>query len=128
MPSRVDRVSQNLSPVSAKAVLSATTLIGLCQVADKYHLSRVSLFRLAGAGSRVRGRLLSNHLSRRWKRLRIVSYKSLSYLRLPLDLWLGRGKPLNPYLKGIIVEEVRRPTQAIGSGALRHPVERRGAR
>lgn len=104
----VDKVSVNLSPVSAKAVLSATTLIGLCQLADKYALSRTSLFRLAGAGFRVRSRLLSHRLSRRWKRLRAVSDKSLSYLRLPLDLWFGRGNPINPYYEGIITEEVRR--------------------
>lgn len=91
----------NLTPVSAKA--AATTLIGLCQLAEKYGLTRSCLIRLAGAGFRVRGR--SNRLSRRWKRLRVVSDKSLSYYRLPLDLWFGR--PLNPYLKGIIVDMVR---------------------
>ncbi|KAG6467675.1 hypothetical protein ZIOFF_074473 (mitochondrion) [Zingiber officinale] len=105
----VDRVQVNLTPVSAKALLGATTLIGLCQLAEKYGLSRTSLFSLAGAGYRVRARLLSHHLSRRWKRLR--ADKSLTYLRLPLDLWLN---PTNPYLKGIIVEKVRRVSQAIG--------------
>ncbi|KAG6492681.1 hypothetical protein ZIOFF_047646 [Zingiber officinale] len=105
----VDRVQVNLTPVSAKALLGATTLICLCQLAEKYGLSRTSLFSLAGAGYRVRARLLSHHLSRRWKRLR--ADKSLTYLRLPLDLWL---KPTNPYLKGIIVEKVRRVSQAIG--------------
>lgn len=95
--------------MSAKALLGATTLIGLCQLAEKYGLSRTSLFSLAGAGYRVRARLLSHHLSRRWKRLR--ADKSLTYLRLPLDLWLN---PTNPYLKGIIVEKVRRVSQAIG--------------
>lgn len=27
---------------------------------------------------------------------------------LPLDLWLGRGRPLNPYLKGFLVEFLRK--------------------
>ncbi|KAG6492682.1 hypothetical protein ZIOFF_047647 [Zingiber officinale] len=101
----VNRVQVNLTPVSAKALLGATTLIGLCQLAEKYGLSRTSLFSLAGAGYRVH----EHHLSRQWKRLR--ADKSLTYLRLPLDLWLN---PTNPYLKGIIVEKVRRVSQAIG--------------
>lgn len=100
------RVQVNLTPVSAKAVLTASSFLGLCQLAEKYSLKRQSLIRLAGAGFRVRSRLLSSKLSLRWKRLIVLSNRSLSYLRLPLELWFGRGKPLNPYLKGIIVSEV----------------------
>ena len=29
---------------------------------------------------------------------------------MPLELWLGRGRPLNPYLKGSLVEWLRRET------------------
>ncbi|KAG6467636.1 hypothetical protein ZIOFF_074512 (mitochondrion) [Zingiber officinale] len=101
----VDRISINLTPVSAKAMLASSSLIGLCQLAEKYGLTRSCLIRLAGAGYRVRGRILSRNLSRRWKRLRVVADKCLSYYRLPLDLWLGGGNPLNPYLKGIIIEK-----------------------
>ncbi|XP_074566475.1 uncharacterized protein LOC141823102 [Curcuma longa] len=103
----VDRVQVNLTPVSAKAILASSSLIGLCQLAEKYNLSMRCLVRLAGAGYRVRGRMLSTRLSRRWKRLRVVADRSLSYYRLPLDLWFGRGNPMNPYLKGIIIDRVR---------------------
>ena len=103
----IEKVSINLTPVSAKAILASGSLIGLCQLAEKYNLSRSCLSRLAGAGYRVRGRILSSRLSRRWKRLRVVSDRSLSDYRLPLDLWLGRGNPLNPYLKGIMIDRVR---------------------
>lgn len=42
----------------------------------------------------------------------VLSDRSLSYLRLPLELWLGRA--LNPYLKGIIVAEVlSRPNELV---------------
>lgn len=64
----VDRVQVNLTPVSPKELLGETTLIGLCQLADKYGLSRTS----RGAGYRVRARLLSNHLSLWWKQGREV--------------------------------------------------------
>ncbi|KAG6492677.1 hypothetical protein ZIOFF_047642 [Zingiber officinale] len=101
------------SPLTDYALLGDDILIAhkwlKSLLAEKYGLSRTSLFSLAGAGYRVRARLLSHHLSRRWKRLR--ADKSLTYLRLPLDLWLN---PTNPYLKGIIVEKVRRVSQAIG--------------
>ncbi|KAG6467635.1 hypothetical protein ZIOFF_074518 (mitochondrion) [Zingiber officinale] len=109
----IEKVSINLTPVSAKAILASGSLIGLCQLAEKYNLSRSCLSRLAGAGYRVRGRILSSRLSRRWKRLRVVSDRSLSDYRLPLDLWLGRGNPLNPYLKGIMIDRVG----SLGAGA-----------
>ena len=107
----VDQIQVNLTPISAKAVLTSFELIGLCQFAEKYDppISSIlsCLIRLAGAGYRVRGRILSSSLSRRWKRLRVVADKCLSYYRLPVDWWLGRGNPLNPYLRGIIVDRVR---------------------
>ncbi|KAG6467802.1 hypothetical protein ZIOFF_074318 (mitochondrion) [Zingiber officinale] len=97
-----DRVQVNLTPVSASAILASTSFIGLCQLAC---LSNNCLMTLAGMGYRVRARQLSTKsLSKRWRRLRVVADKSLSYSSLPLDLWLGRGLPLNPYKKGIIVE------------------------
>ena len=103
----VKKVQVNLTPISAKAMLASRSLIGLCQLAERYDLKRSCLIRLAGAGYRVRGRILSSSLSRRWKRLRVVSDKCLSYYRLPLELWFGRGNPMNPYLKGIMIDRVR---------------------
>ncbi|XP_074562643.1 putative mitochondrial protein AtMg01110 [Curcuma longa] len=99
------RVQVNLTPVSAPAVLASNTFLGLVQLADKYSLTKFTLIRLAGAGFRVRSRILSSSITRRWRRLLVIADKSLSYQRLPLDLWFGRGLPLNPYLKGVIVEK-----------------------
>lgn len=114
--SRSDRLTKNLSPISAKAVLAAQTLIGVSQLAAKYGMSKVSVLRFAGAGYRVRSRMLSPSLSKRWRRMIIVADKPLGKSRLPLDLWLGRGNPISPYLRGIIVELVReecKPKQLI---------------
>ncbi|KAG6466681.1 hypothetical protein ZIOFF_074456 (mitochondrion) [Zingiber officinale] len=98
-----DRVQVNLTPVSASAILASTSFTGLCQLAHKYGLSSNCLLRLAGMGFRARSRLLSPSLSRRWKRLRVISGKLLSNSSLPLSMWFGRGLPLCPYKKGIIV-------------------------
>lgn len=82
----------NLSPISAKALLAAHSLVGLCQFADKYSISRTAtLFCLAGAGYRVRARLQSKHLSRRW--LRVVAQRPPGKSLLPLEWWIDRGKP-----------------------------------
>ena len=102
----VYNVQKNLTPVSAKAVLSASSFLGLAQLADKYNLKKDSFIRLAGAGYRVRSRMKSPSLSNRWLRLLVLADRSLSYQRLPLNLWFGRGLPLNPYYKGLIVEKV----------------------
>lgn len=27
---------------------------------------------------------------------------------MPLELWLGRGRPLNPYLRGFLIDHLRK--------------------
>lgn len=65
-----------------------------------------SWFRLAGAGYKVRARLLSTQ-SKRWERLKAIASKpgrsGPSRRQLPIEFWLGRGFPLNPYLKGKMI-------------------------
>ena len=46
-----------------------------------------------------------NSLSRNTKRLLTIVDKSFNYNQLPLQFWFGRGKPINPYYKGIIVHD-----------------------
>lgn len=100
--------SINLSPVSAKAVLAANSHIQYQQLAKRYKLSAKTVVRLAGSGYRVLGRLNSSTFSSRWKRILALSHKLLvGSSELPLDLWIGRGNPLSPYLKGILVQRVR---------------------
>jgi len=103
-------LSKDLSPVSAKAVLTIRTTIGLAQLAEKYKICKIStIFRLAGAGFRVRARLQSvTSLSKRWKRLHAVASKPPFGSTLPLSWWLAGGEPLNPYAKGILVESIRK--------------------
>ncbi|KZV42711.1 hypothetical protein F511_29115, partial [Dorcoceras hygrometricum] len=59
------------------------------------------IFRLAGAGYKVRGRLTSPSLnSKIWTRLRVFLSAPLQRSPLVFEFWLAGGIPLNPYLKG----------------------------
>ena len=93
----------NLSPVSAPAVLSARSFIGLVQLGIKYNVTQNVILRL---GFKVRSRLMScRSLNRKTKRLLTIVDRGFNYNRLPLQFWFGRGNPINPYYKGIIVFE-----------------------
>lgn len=71
-------------------------------VLDKYPCKRFStLARIGGAGYRQLARLdhyRNSHFERVLAMIR----------RYPLEWWLGRGLPLNPYLKGIIIDLLRK--------------------
>ncbi|XP_054789349.1 uncharacterized mitochondrial protein AtMg01110 [Prosopis cineraria] len=104
----VDRIQKNLSPVSARAVLSSNSLIGISSLAGKYSMSYTAVLRFAGCGYRVLGRCRSATLSRKALRLRrLWDRRPSGSDQLPLDLWLGRGNPISPYLKGILVDLVK---------------------
>lgn len=94
-------LSKDLSPVSMKAILIARSSLGLCALAEHYKVSKNTLFRLAGAGFRVRAQL-PHKRSRKWERLWVASSKPPLDSTILVSLWLGRGNLLNPYLKGII--------------------------
>nr|QLA48210.1 hypothetical protein [Medinilla magnifica] len=77
--------------------------LGLCQLSAKYNINNRSVLqRLGGAGYRVRARLKSVQ-SKRWERLKAAVQKPFGGQELPLEWWIGRGKPLNPYLRGRLV-------------------------
>ncbi|KAA0059494.1 putative mitochondrial protein [Cucumis melo var. makuwa] len=42
----------------------------------------------------------------------LAATKPLGTSRLPLEWWIGRGKPINPYLRGQIREMLRRELKA----------------
>ena len=87
----VKRGQINLSPVSAPAVLSARSFIGLVQLGVKYNVSLNVILRLNKTGFKVGSRLMSrNSLSRKTKRLLTVADRSFNYNRLPLQFWFGR--------------------------------------
>jgi len=97
----------DLSPISLRLLLSCRTTLGLCTVSNKYPIGISVLQRLGGAGFRVRSRLYSTQ-SKRWERLKAAAQKPNRSHPLPLEYWIGRGKPLNPYLKGKIVDFLRK--------------------
>jgi hypothetical protein len=94
-------ITKDLSPVSMKAILITRSSLGLCALADHYKVSKNTLFRLAGAGFRVRSSL-PHKRSRKWDRLWVASNKPPLDSSILVSLWLGKGNLLNPYLKGII--------------------------
>lgn len=66
----------------------------------KYGCQRFStLARIGGANYRVLARL-DHHRSAHYERL----WAMWTRLNLPMELWLGRGRPLNPYLRGVIID------------------------
>ncbi|KAF1854694.1 hypothetical protein Lal_00015655, partial [Lupinus albus] len=69
-----------------------------------YGVKRFStLARLHGAGFKVLSRL--NHtLSPRYRRLKAVWDR----VGMPFELWLGRGLPLDPYLRGYLFDILRK--------------------
>ena len=70
----------------------------------KYPCKRLTtLARVGGAGFRVLAKF--NHTrSAHYERVVAMYTKT----RLPFDLWLGRGRPLNPYLRGVIIDLLRK--------------------
>lgn len=98
----------DLSPISLRALWNCRTTVGLCRLAHSYNVSSTSvLFRLAGAGYRVRARYLST-TSKRWVRLRAIAAKPFRSGQLPLEFRLGRGNPINPYLRAKMIAYLRR--------------------
>ena len=66
-------------------------------IKEKYKIDDFSLLlRIGGVGYRTR--LSKNLKSSKWKRFRLLFDKA----RLPLEVLLGNGRPLNPYLLGIV--------------------------
>lgn len=103
----VKQMQVDLSPVSVRSLLSAFSSISITQIAVTYKLSFNLLLRLSGAGYRVRARQ-NSLLARKWERLRAIQSKLTTQTNeLPITFWLGRGLPLNPYVRGKIVHLLR---------------------
>lgn len=99
---------RDLSPVSAKAVLASYSVTGVTQLSRKYKLSAKTALRLRGAGYRVLARIDSRQCNVKYRRLLALCDKQLhSVSELTLEWWLGRGLPLSPHTKGILIQAVR---------------------
>ncbi|PHU03937.1 hypothetical protein BC332_29188 [Capsicum chinense] len=96
-----------LSPVSLRLLLSCRMTIGLCSIRNKYPVSVSTLQWLVGTGFRIRSCLFLTQ-SKRWERLKATFCKPNRSHPLPLEWWIGRFGNLNPYLKGKIMDYLRR--------------------
>lgn len=101
---RCHNMTKDLSPVSVRNLLNSHHIPGLYSVLNLYPIKRFSTFcRLYGIGYRTLSRL--NHTqSPKVLRLRAIWDKR----NLPLEIWLGRGRPLNPYLRGFLIDRLRK--------------------
>lgn len=105
---RVKAMQVDLSPVSLRSLLCVKSTIGICQIGLKYNCTMSVLQRLGGAGYRVLSRLMSTQ-SKRWERIKAVHRKLMGQRgQLPFEFWLGRGMPLNPYLRGKMIAYLRK--------------------
>jgi len=101
---RVRDLSKDLSPISAQALLNSHHPYGTIAVQLQYPMRRFStMCRVGGIGFRVLSRL-DHSRSLRVERLLAMYTKTT----LPIELWLGRCLPLNPYARGVIIELLRK--------------------
>lgn len=98
----VNKMRKDCSPVSLKNLMGAHHPLGIASLRMVYPLipDRV-LMRFQGAGYRTLARPLS---ARPKKYIRLANI--LTKYLLPIDLWLGRGQPLNPYVKAAVVDRL----------------------
>ena len=94
----VNGLRLDLSPISARCLSNYFHPHGLSAIWIKYPVPKFSTFcRIGGVGFKSLARL--PHMSLKLKR----RHAMWARLHLPLDLWLGRGMPLNPYLEGRLI-------------------------
>lgn len=98
---------RDLSPVSVRSLLQCRTSLTLLGLRVKYKMDFRVLARLSGCGYRALGKLWHKR-SKRLERLYTAFSKPTGGDLLPLEFWIGRGIPLDPYLKGLIVDYIRK--------------------
>lgn len=98
----VSKLRTDLSPVSFKNLMSSHHPLGIASLRMVYpKIPDRVLMRFQGAGYRT----LARPMSARPKKYKRLAYILAKYL-LPTDLWLGRGLPLNPYVKAAVVHQI----------------------
>ncbi|GAB4856170.1 hypothetical protein Ancab_039451 [Ancistrocladus abbreviatus] len=70
---------------------------------NTYPISRFATIARIGGATRWQLDRIDHYRNKRFERA--LSMYTKNYL--PMDLWLGRGRPLNPYLTGIIIDLLR---------------------
>ena len=101
----VNKGTRDLSPVSLRCLLNYFHLYGLIAIHHRYGVRRrfSTQCRIGGSGYRTLS-ALSSSSSKVIKRIKAMWSRTL----LPLSWWIGRGKPLNPYLYGYLAEWLRK--------------------
>lgn len=104
---RVRGLEKDLSPISIRSLLNFYHPYGLVAIGQKYSSVRFStLCRVGGAGFKQLARL-DHRRSIRFERVLAMQTK-IMFGSNGFELWLGRGCPLNPYIRGLIVERLRK--------------------
>lgn len=98
----VKGLRRDCSPISLKNLMGAYHPLGIASLRMVYPTVPVKvLMRFQGAGYRTLARPIS---ARPKKYIRLADI--LTQYVLPIDLWLGRGLPLNPYLKAAVISRL----------------------
>ncbi|KAK8939187.1 hypothetical protein KSP39_PZI011505 [Platanthera zijinensis] len=94
-------MSKDVSAVFVRAVCNLFSPFGVMALALRYNVSRLStLVRIGGGGYKTLGSLHQSSCSRTVLRLKSMQLKTLLTQNSgKIELWLGRGRPLSPYLK-----------------------------
>lgn len=100
----VKKGSKDLSPISFRALASFRSPFSLMGIHARYPAARFST-RVGGIGIRSIGALGPKE-SKTISRLRAMWLCPRGDSSFPLDLWLGRGKPLSPYVRGLCVSKL----------------------
>ena len=102
---RVRDLTKDMSPVSARAFLNFFNPYGLLALGLKYKCQRFStLARIGGSGYKQLAQI-DHKRNKRTSRLWSMQTKALLG-KGNLELWLGRGRPLNPYLRSLIRDRI----------------------
>lgn len=102
-------VSKDFSPVSLTCLMNYYHPYGLMAIHMTYPVKRfTTLARIGGFGYRTISHLPHRKPAKLGKLLSMFLKRSM-----PLELWLGRGRPLNPYLRGALIEFLRERTKPL---------------
>lgn len=102
---RVRDLRKDISPISIRALLTFYNPFGLLALGLRYNCRRFStLARIGGSGYKQLARI-DHQKNKRTSRLSAMQTKALLG-RGCMELWLGRGRPLNPYLRFVIKAKI----------------------
>lgn len=99
---RIRGASVDISPIEIRTLSAYTHPYGVMAICNKYPVKRFSTAaRIAGFGYRAIAK--RKKPSPRLIRLETMLNKPKSSASYPFEWWLGRGRPLSPYLRGSLI-------------------------